>query len=60
MEVAVMCSAWLRLPAALIFVLPVYALHVFAALALTDPCVRTAGVLLSAAIAAILGGASGS
>lgn len=57
MNVAAIRPAWLRLPVALVFVLPVYALHV-AVPALTDPRVRTAGVLLSAAIAAILGGAA--
>ena len=57
MEAARVRSAWLRLPLALAFVAPVYALHLFAP-RLTGTRGTLVGALLSAAIAAILGSAA--
>ena len=53
MEAARVRSAWLRLPLALAFVVPVYALHLVAP-RLTGTRGTLAGALLAAAIAAIL------
>lgn len=57
MEGARVRSAWLRVPLALAFVLPVYALHLFAP-RLTGTRGMLIGALLSAAIAAVLGWAA--